>query len=117
MTRSVVNRITDVQEGSIGRFSAQGTSNESSVSGAIAESLWSELRGADGGSPFLYFTKALALAALPGSVEDMDGELVLRYYPAELGSLAPHVQNFTLTVFLPSSPRRHNREIINESSA
>jgi hypothetical protein len=32
------------------------------------------------------------------------------------GSLAPHVQNFTLTAFLPSSPRRYNREIINESS-
>jgi hypothetical protein len=35
---------------------------------------------------------------------------------SDIGSLAPHVQNFTLTVFLPSLPRCHNREIINESS-
>jgi hypothetical protein len=69
-----------------------------------------------GDRSYLYFTKALALAALPGIVEDIDGELVPRYYPAELGSLAPHVQNFTLTVFLLSFPRRHNREIINESN-
>jgi hypothetical protein len=34
---------------------------------------------------------------------------------ALLGSLAPHMQNFTLTVFLPVSPRRRNPEIINES--
>ena len=32
-----------------------------------------------------------------------------------IGSLAPHMQNFTLTAFLPVSPRRHNREIIKES--
>ena len=30
------------------------------------------------------------------------------------GSLAPHVQNFTLTAFLPVSPKRHNREIISD---
>jgi hypothetical protein len=33
----------------------------------------------------------------------------------QLGSLAPRVQNFTLTVVLPVSPRCHNHEIINES--
>jgi hypothetical protein len=32
------------------------------------------------------------------------------------GSLTLHVQNFPLTAFLPSSPRRHNREIIDEST-
>ena len=36
------------------------------------------------GASFLYFTKALVLAALPGIVEDMDGELVLRNDPAVL---------------------------------
>jgi hypothetical protein len=33
----------------------------------------------------------------------------------QFGFLAPYVQNFTLAAFLPESPRRHNREIINES--
>jgi hypothetical protein len=33
----------------------------------------------------------------------------------QIGSLAPHVQNFTLTAFLPVSSRLHNRESINES--
>lgn len=32
------------------------------------------------------------------------------------GSLAPRVGIFTLTAFLPSSPRRHNHEIINDSN-
>jgi hypothetical protein len=41
---------------------------------------------------------------------------VLALNPAEGGSLAPHVQNFTLTASLPSLPRRYNREIINKSS-
>jgi hypothetical protein len=40
-------------------------------------------KGGQGGS-YLYFTKALLLAALPGIVEDMDGELVLRDDPAVL---------------------------------
>jgi RecB family endonuclease NucS len=50
----------------------------------MVERLWSELRGAEVGSSYLYFTKALVLAALPGIVEDMDGELVLRDDPAVL---------------------------------
>ena len=49
----------------------------------MVESLWAEPQGGEGGS-FLYFTKALVLAALPGIVEDMDGELVLRNDPAVL---------------------------------
>jgi hypothetical protein len=32
-----------------------------------------------------------------------------------VGSLAPSMQNFTLTVFLPLSSTRYNCEIINES--
>jgi hypothetical protein len=84
VTRSVENRITDVREGSIGRISAQGTTNASRVTRAMVESLWAELQGGEGGSSYLYFTKALVLAALPGIVEDMDGELVLRDDPAVL---------------------------------
>ncbi len=49
------------------------------------------------------------------TLHDMQ-QIVFAWSDVHLGSLAPHVQNFTLTAFLPSSPRRHNREIINESS-
>jgi hypothetical protein len=84
VSRRVENRITDVRDRSIGRSSAQGTSNSSRVTKAMVESLWSELRGGDGGSSYLYFTKALVLVALPGIVEDMDGELVLRDDPTVL---------------------------------
>jgi hypothetical protein len=74
VTRSVENRIADVREASIGRVSAQGTTNASRVTRAMVESLWSELQGGQGGSSYLYFTKALVLAALPGILEDMDGD-------------------------------------------
>jgi hypothetical protein len=36
-------------------------------------------------------------------------------FVAAYGSLAPHVQNFTLTALLPVLPRWHNGEIIMES--
>jgi hypothetical protein len=84
VTRSIENRITDVTEGSMGRVSAQGTTNASRVTRAMVQSLWSELRGGEGGSSYLYFTKALVLAALPGIAEDMDGELILRNDPVVL---------------------------------
>jgi hypothetical protein len=73
-----------VKDRSIGRVSAQGTTNASRVTRAMVESLWSELQGGQGGSSYLYFIKALVLAALPGIVEDMDGELVLRDDPRVL---------------------------------
>jgi hypothetical protein len=49
---------------------------------------------------------------------DKEGRLTQRSRRTEaieVGSLAPHVQNFTRTAFLPSSPRCQNREILNES--
>jgi hypothetical protein len=84
VTRSVENRITDVKDRSIGRVSSQGTTNASRVTRAMVESLWSELQGGQGEASYLYFTKALVLAALPEILEDMDGELVLRDDPAVL---------------------------------
>ncbi len=84
VARRVENRITDVKSSSIGRRSAQGTTNSSRVTRAMVDSLWSELRGEGKGSSYLYFTKALVLAALPGIVEDMDGDLVLQHAPSVL---------------------------------
>jgi hypothetical protein len=50
------------------------------------------------------------------SVEDACDKRVTAVVVVEHpGSLAPRVQNFTLTAFLPSSPRCHKRDIINES--
>src|SRR5271169_4687915 len=86
VARRIRNRIKDVKQRSIGRFSAQGTSNSSRVTRAMVENLWSEIRGEGGGPSYLYFTKALVLAALPGIVEDMDGKLVLRHAPSVLES-------------------------------
>lgn len=82
--RRVENRITDVSAGSIGRFSAQGTSNSSRVGKSAVENLWAKLNGEDEYGSYLYFTEALVLAAMPGIVEDMDGELVLRSDPEVL---------------------------------
>ena len=65
VTRSVENHIADVKDKSIGRVSAQGTTNASRVTRPMVESLWSELQGGQGGSSYLYFTKALVLAASP----------------------------------------------------
>jgi hypothetical protein len=50
VTRSVENRITDVKDRSIGRVSAQGTTNASRVIRAMVENLWSELQGGQGGT-------------------------------------------------------------------
>jgi hypothetical protein len=83
VTRRVENRITDVSKGSIGRRSADGTSNSSRVTKSMVEHLWSEVNG-EGGGGYLYFTKALLLAALPEFVEDLDGALVLRKDPSVL---------------------------------
>jgi hypothetical protein len=50
----------------------------------MVESVWRKLNGEDDYGSYLYFTEALILAALPGIVEDMDGELVLRSDPEVL---------------------------------
>ena len=86
--RRVENRITDVKAGSIGRFSAQGTSNVSRVTRAMVDYLWSEITDGPSVGSYLYFTKALLLGALPGVVEDMDGDLVIRNDPEVLETKA-----------------------------
>src|SRR5690349_20627009 len=74
VSQRVENYITDVGERSIGRVSARGTTNSSRVTRGMVANVWSDVHGKGSGSGYLYFAKVLVLAALAGTVEDMDGK-------------------------------------------
>src|SRR5213593_328339 len=78
LTKGIPNRITDVKDGSIGRWSPAGKTNTSRVTRGQVFSAWKEVSQPGGSQPsVLYFTLALMVKALPGLLQFKEGRLSL----------------------------------------
>ena len=79
LTRGIPNRITDVKERSIGRWSPAGKTNSSRVTRGQVFRVWNAVSQPGGSrSPsVLYFTLALMVKALPGVLQSKEGRLSL----------------------------------------